>query len=104
MYFVCNSILFYKNQNNIWSSIQEHNVHWLHLSFLGSSDNTARLWSVLGEVRREYSGYQKTISAVAFRDVAYPASGDGRYHEIQGNMLREMYLIVTIKVRYKWVF
>ncbi|XP_047486512.1 target of rapamycin complex subunit lst8-like isoform X2 [Penaeus chinensis] len=38
----------------------------------GSSDNTARLWSVeTGEVKREYSGHQKTISAIAFRDVLY---------------------------------
>lgn len=40
--------------------------------FAGSSDSTARLWSVeTGEIKREYSGHQKTISAIAFRDVAY---------------------------------
>ncbi|KAG7156945.1 Target of rapamycin complex subunit lst8-like [Homarus americanus] len=39
----------------------------------GSSDNTARLWSVeTGEIKREYSGHQKTISAIAFKDVMYP--------------------------------
>ncbi|XP_045613266.1 target of rapamycin complex subunit lst8-like [Procambarus clarkii] len=38
----------------------------------GSSDNTARLWSVeTGEIKREYSGHQKTISAIAFKDVLY---------------------------------
>lgn len=41
----------------------------------GSSDNVARLWSVeTGEVKREYSGHQKTISAIAFRDVPLPCS------------------------------
>ncbi|KAK8399625.1 hypothetical protein O3P69_003586 [Scylla paramamosain] len=40
----------------------------------GSSDNVARLWSVeSGEVKREYSGHQKAISAIAFKDVLYPS-------------------------------
>lgn len=42
------------------------------LSVAGSSDNIARLWSVeTGEIKREYTGHQKTISAIAFRDVLY---------------------------------
>lgn len=34
-----------------------------------SSDNTARLWSVDGgDVKREYSGHQKAVVCLAFRD------------------------------------
>lgn len=34
-----------------------------------SSDNLARLWSVTtGEMKREYSGHQKALTALAFRD------------------------------------
>lgn len=41
----------------------------------GSSDNVARLWSVeTGEIKREYSGHQKAISAIAFRDIIYSPS------------------------------
>jgi len=36
-----------------------------------SSDNMARLWSVeTGEVRREYSGHQRVVTCLAFRDRA----------------------------------
>jgi G protein beta subunit-like protein len=35
----------------------------------GSSDNKARLWNInSGDVRREYSGHQKAITAIAFSD------------------------------------
>ncbi|CAG2118114.1 unnamed protein product [Medioppia subpectinata] len=35
----------------------------------GSSDNNARLWNVFsGDVKREYSGHQKAITALAFSD------------------------------------
>lgn len=38
-------------------------------SFLASSDNMARLWTVeTGEVKREYSGHQKAVVSLAFRD------------------------------------
>ena len=37
--------------------------------FLASSDNIARLWCVeTGEVKREYSGHQKAVVCLAFRD------------------------------------
>ena len=36
---------------------------------LASSDNMARLWSVdTGEVKKEYSGHQKAVVCLAFRD------------------------------------
>ena len=35
-----------------------------------SSDSTARLWSLkTGEIKREYQGHQKALTAVAFRDI-----------------------------------
>ncbi|XP_054159033.1 target of rapamycin complex subunit lst8-like [Oppia nitens] len=35
----------------------------------GSSDNNARLWNVFsGDIKREYSGHQKAITAIAFSD------------------------------------
>jgi len=35
----------------------------------GSSDNMARLWSInTGDIKREYSGHQKAITALAFSD------------------------------------
>jgi WD40 repeat protein len=37
--------------------------------FSASSDNMARLWSVdTGEVKKEYSGHQKAVACLAFRD------------------------------------
>ena len=37
--------------------------------FSASSDNVARLWNVeTGEVKREYSGHQKAIVCLAFKD------------------------------------
>ena len=39
------------------------------LVFVASSDNIARLWSVdSGEVKKEYSGHQKAVVCLAFRD------------------------------------
>lgn len=43
----------------------------LTMSFVvvASSDGVARLWSVdTGEVKREYSGHQKAVICLAFRD------------------------------------
>ncbi|CAG0878531.1 unnamed protein product [Darwinula stevensoni] len=38
--------------------------------FTASSDATARLWQVeTGEIKREYTGHQKAVTAIAFRDV-----------------------------------
>lgn len=37
--------------------------------FTSSSDNMARLWSIeTGQVKREYSGHQKPVTCIAFRD------------------------------------
>jgi G protein beta subunit-like protein len=37
--------------------------------FAASSDNMARLWNVeSGEVKREYSGHQKAVVCLAFKD------------------------------------
>jgi WD40 repeat protein len=39
------------------------------VGFAASSDNVARLWNVeSGEVKREYSGHQKALVSLAFRD------------------------------------
>ena len=39
------------------------------VSLPASSDNMARLWNLdQGEVVREYSGHQKAVVALAFRD------------------------------------
>ncbi|XP_014220624.1 target of rapamycin complex subunit lst8 [Trichogramma pretiosum] len=43
--------------------------------FTASSDSIARLWSLTtGEVKREYQGHQKVVSALAFRDTMIPVS------------------------------
>ncbi|RXG64139.1 Target of rapamycin complex subunit lst8 [Armadillidium vulgare] len=48
---------------------QRYRICWLRLKRRGSSDSTARLWSISsGKVVREYSGHRKAISALAFRD------------------------------------
>lgn len=42
-------------------------ISWLYFS--ASSDNMARLWSVeTGDVKKEYSGHQKAVVCLAFRD------------------------------------
>ena len=56
--------IFFSHANYLFSSD-------VYISFLpsASSDNMARLWNVdQGEVVREYSGHQKAVVALAFRD------------------------------------
>lgn len=46
-----------------------YHFKYLIFIFLASSDNMARLWSVdTGEVKKEYSGHQKAVVCLAFRD------------------------------------
>lgn len=60
---------FYRNKRAITNSSM-----LVILLFTASSDGVARLWSVdTGEVKREYSGHQKAVICLAFRD-EIPAS------------------------------
>lgn len=54
------------NQRWVWDVAFSADSQYL---FTASSDNMARLWSLpTNEVRREYSGHQKAVTCLAFRD------------------------------------
>ncbi|XP_064477968.1 target of rapamycin complex subunit lst8-like [Ornithodoros turicata] len=56
------------NQRWVWDLAFSYDAHFL---ITASSDSVARLWSVSsGEVKREFSGHQKALTALAFRDGA----------------------------------
>ncbi|XP_077979424.1 target of rapamycin complex subunit lst8-like [Glandiceps talaboti] len=53
-------------QRWVWDCAFSGDSHYL---VTASSDNKARLWSVdQGEIKREYSGHQKAVTALAFHD------------------------------------
>ncbi|XP_025105800.1 target of rapamycin complex subunit lst8-like isoform X2 [Pomacea canaliculata] len=54
------------NQRWVWDCAFSGDSQYI---ITASSDNTARLWSVDGgDVKREYSGHQKAVVCLAFRD------------------------------------
>ncbi|XP_076458828.1 target of rapamycin complex subunit lst8-like [Babylonia areolata] len=54
------------NQRWVWDCAFSGDSQYI---ITASSDNTARLWSVDGgDVKREYSGHQKAVTCLAFRD------------------------------------
>ncbi|KAL1474159.1 hypothetical protein MTO96_038187 [Rhipicephalus appendiculatus] len=56
------------NQRWVWDIAFSYDAQIL---ITASSDTVARLWSVSpAEVKREYSGHQKALTALAFRDSA----------------------------------
>lgn len=56
------------NQRWVWDIAFSYDAQFL---ITASSDTVARLWSVSPvEVKREYSGHQKALTALAFRDSA----------------------------------
>lgn len=56
------------NQRWVWDVAFSNDAQFL---ITASSDSVARLWSVSPtEVKREYSGHQKALTALAFRDSA----------------------------------
>ncbi|XP_077525950.1 MTOR associated protein, LST8 [Haemaphysalis longicornis] len=56
------------NQRWVWDVAFSNDAQFL---ITASSDSVARLWSVSpAEVKREYSGHQKALTALAFRDSA----------------------------------
>ena len=63
---------FSTNEYNFFPHLLGRNgirIFGIFLSFPASSDNMARLWTVeTGEVKREYSGHQKAVVSLAFRD------------------------------------
>ncbi|GBL99997.1 Target of rapamycin complex subunit lst8 [Araneus ventricosus] len=76
----------YENNNIEWKKIRptpmielrDNNQRWVwdlafsadsQYLFTASSDNLARLWCIAkGEVKREYSGHSKALTALAFKD------------------------------------
>ncbi|GAB6020253.1 hypothetical protein CHUAL_002971 [Chamberlinius hualienensis] len=60
------TVLQTKNQRWVWDIAFSNNSLYV---ITASSDHVARLWSIeQGEVIREYSGHQKAVTALAFRD------------------------------------
>jgi len=56
------------NQRWVWDIAFSADSQYI---ITASSDNMARLWNVeQAEVKREYSGHQKAVTCLAFRDVA----------------------------------
>ncbi|GIX85477.1 target of rapamycin complex subunit lst8 [Caerostris extrusa] len=54
------------NQRWVWDVAFSADSQYL---FTASSDNLARLWNITkGEVKREYSGHSKALTALAFKD------------------------------------
>ncbi|KAG8184773.1 hypothetical protein JTE90_019369 [Oedothorax gibbosus] len=54
------------NQRWVWDVAFSADSQYL---FTASSDNLARLWCIAkGEIKREYSGHSKALTALAFRD------------------------------------
>ncbi|XP_066153352.1 target of rapamycin complex subunit lst8 [Euwallacea fornicatus] len=55
------------NQRWVWDAAWSADSQYV---FTASSDNFAKLWNVeTGKMEREYSGHQKAVTALAFRDV-----------------------------------
>ena len=55
-----------QNQRWVWDAAFSADSQFV---ITGSSDNVARLWAVEnGEIKREFVGHRKAISALAFRD------------------------------------
>ena len=63
---------FFMKYNKVGGQVVNSNAWLIRVFFLffsASSDNMARLWNIeTGDVKREYSGHQKAVVALAFRD------------------------------------